>query len=710
MSISFKALGAGQEVGRSCILIRIKDMKIMFDCGVHMAYNDHRKFPDFKKILEMGRFENKENSNSHRDKSSKNDKSSKKDKYEKNKSNQKSGDDDKFSVMYANVSNSEIIDYTNNLDLVIITHFHLDHVGALPYFTEICGYNGPILTSQPTKAILPLTLEDFRKVISDYKGEKSPLSSAQITNCVSKIQTIEIGETKVIKNRIKVTPYYAGHVLGAGMYHIDVDGYTVVYTGDYNTLTDRHLSGAYIPKIYPDLFITETTYGDTVRDTKRVREREFLKKIQSVVEKGGKVLIPIFALGRAQELCILLDTHWRRTNCTIPIYFAGPMAEKANFYYKTFTNWTNNAVKNIFLTHNVFDFSFVKHGDKSVIKSNTPMVIFATPGMLHGGLSLQIFKEIAPDPNNCVIIPGYCTAGTVGNKILNGERVIEIDKQNIEVKCDVYYMSFSAHADAKGILSLVKNASPKNLVLVHGDCEVMKKFQKTVESGLNIRTYMPPNLEEIPFERIEFYYKIDITKSLYDYLSFLIKTTKKNLINSNIKQLSDYKNNKNNNLKNSSSNLINVEQEENKIGNNQTKISGLISFDKIEKSENKSELNVFVNFGYNPNRKNILLSVRNPLKKFNLNVGRIKNKICLSFKNKNLENNLDVKNLFENYIVEKNKNIFQLYKFHLEYSNLEISIIENKIVLRWENFITEEKMTIYELIKSLEMFINISNN
>ena len=203
-------------------------------------------------------------------------------------------------------------------------------------------------------------------------------------------------------------------------------------------------------------------------------------------------MIPIFALGRAQELCILLDTHWRRTNCKIPIYFAGTMAEKANFYYKIFTNWTNNAVKNIFLEHNVFDFSFVKHGDKSVMKANTPMVIFATPGMIHGGLSLQIFKEIAPEEKNCVIIPGYCTSGTVGNKILNGERVIEIDNQNIEVKCDVYYMSFSAHADAKGILSLVKNASPKNLVLVHGDVEVMKRFQK-----------MEKNLFEINIKNVD---------------------------------------------------------------------------------------------------------------------------------------------------------------------------------------------------------------
>lgn len=517
MSVSVKPLGAGQEVGRSCVIVTIKDVKVMFDCGVHMVHGDNRKFPDFRKIVTSST--------------------------EMNKSKD----------MYANLT-EEKVDYNKHLDLLIITHFHLDHCGALPYFTEVCGYTGPIITSQPTKAILPITLEDFRRIISDYKGESSIIRPEQITACMNRITTLELGEQKIINNRIKVTSYYAGHVLGAGIYQIEVDGYSVIYTGDYNTSSDRHLAGAYVPKLYPDILITETTYGDTIRDTKRVREREFLKKIQSTIDKGGKVLIPIFALGRAQELCILLDTYWRRTKCTVPIYFAGPLAEKANFYYKLFTNWTNQKIKNMFCERNVFDFTFVKHGDKSVTKSTQPMVIFATPGMLHGGLSLSIFKEVATDSKNCVIIPGYCTAGTVGNKVLSGDRFIEIDKQMIEVKCDVYYMSFSAHADAKGLLQLVRNVTPKNLVLVHGDAEVMKKFQKSVENTLFINTTMPGNHEEIFFNVYQIYYQINITSSLFQQLSFLfqnqfqlnfsnqLKSIPVQIVNHNDKKLITYKN------------------------------------------------------------------------------------------------------------------------------------------------------------------------
>ena len=470
MDIKIFPLGAGQEVGRSCIIVTINGYRIMLDCGVHMGYNDERKFPEFRRLLKKFKkfvdTEKKESNNN---------------KYNSTSNNLNNTTDNNT---YKFVDPKDVHDYSDIVDLLIISHFHLDHCGALPFFTELLGYKGPILCSQPTKAILPVTLEDFRKVMSEYKGQISILRPEQIKNCVAKIQTIEINETRIFKNDIKVTCFYAGHVLGACMFLIDINGNRVTYTGDCNTIIDRHLSGAYMPKIFPDVLMTETTYGDKVRQTKRIREREFLKKIEETLSKGGKVLIPIFALGRAQELCILIDTYWRRTNNKAPIYFIGPMAQKVNFYYKLFQNWMNPAVKSVFTQRNVFDFKFVQQSDKSLMGVEVPMVIFATPGMLHGGFSLNMFKKIAPEAKNCIIIPGYCSPGTVGNRILNGEKKIEIDGENIDVKCEVYYMSFSAHADQKGLLQLINNIAPKNLMLVHGDLEAMKKFKETCQSQI----------------------------------------------------------------------------------------------------------------------------------------------------------------------------------------------------------------------------------
>ena len=131
MEIQINPLGAGQEIGRSCIIVNIKGIKIMFDCGVHMGYTDERKYPDFKRLIS---------------------------KYKKSEDNKNK-----------NIK-TEKNDYSEVVDLLIISHFHLDHCGALPYFTEILGYKNPILCSQPTKAILPVTLEDFRKVMGEYKG------------------------------------------------------------------------------------------------------------------------------------------------------------------------------------------------------------------------------------------------------------------------------------------------------------------------------------------------------------------------------------------------------------------------------------------------------------------------------------------------------------------------------------------------------------
>lgn len=564
MSITLTTLGAGREVGRSCVIVNINGFKVMFDCGVNMIYNDSRKFPDFRMI------ENKDATVQ-----------------DKN--------------IYANIVNTTDCNFTESLDLIIISHFHLDHCGALPYFTEICKYKGPILMTQPTKAILPVTLEDFRRIISDMKGEKSLISNQDIQNMMLKIKTIELNESIIVNNKVKITTYYAGHVVGAAMYHVEYNGLSVTYTGDYNTAVDRHLNSAYLPKLNQNVLITETTYGSTIRDTKRSREREFLDKVVSVISNKGKVLIPTFAFGRAQELCILLDTHWKRNKIKIPIYFFGALSEKSNIYYKIFTNWMNERVKNSVLEKNVFEFSNITSNSQSKLSEayknlDTPMVILSTPGMLHGGMSLNIFKEICSFENNCVIIPGYCTPNTVGNKILNGEKLIEIDKKIYNVNCEIVYMSFSAHADAKGLLSLIKNSNPKNLVMVHGDEETMNIFDKSLSSLLpTMKTHMPKNFYEIHFDPELNYYRITLDYSIFDIIkNKLVKNNDQlsklsNIKNANKLKLKDKFNIKSVNIKNSIYLVIdydeiipilmnNLKLPYNKDVNAESKINYLLSF------------------------------------------------------------------------------------------------------------------------------------
>uniref|UniRef100_A0A8D1JNF4 Integrator complex subunit 11 n=1 Tax=Sus scrofa TaxID=9823 RepID=A0A8D1JNF4_PIG len=465
-------LGAGQDVGRSCILVSIGGKNVMLDCGMHMGFSDDRRFPDFSYITRHGRL-------------------------------------------------------TDFLDCVIISHFHLDHCGALPYFSEMVGYDGPIYMTQPTQAICPILLEDYRKIAVDKKGEANFFTSQMIKDCMKKAVAVHLHQTVQVDDELEIKAYYAGHVLGAAMFQIKVGSESVVYTvsgsawgtgraawpgkgrrhpshghvlcqGDYNMTPDRHLGAAWIDKCRPNLLITESTYATTIRDSKRCRERDFLKKVHETVERGGKVLIPVFALGRAQELCILLETFWERMDLKAPIYFSTGLTEKANHYYKLFIPWTNQKIRKTFVQRNMFEFKHIKAFDRAFADSPGPMVVFATPGMLHAGQSLQIFRKWAGNEKNMVIMPGYCVQGTVGHKILSGQRKLELEgRQVLEVKMQVEYMSFSAHADAKGIMQLVGQAEPENVLLVHGEAKKMEFLKQKIEQEFRLSCYMPANGETV---------------------------------------------------------------------------------------------------------------------------------------------------------------------------------------------------------------------
>nr|CAD2175132.1 unnamed protein product [Meloidogyne enterolobii] len=394
--IRITPLGAGQDVGRSCILVTIGGKNIMLDCGMHMGFTDERRFPDFSYISPG--------------------------------------------------------DLTSCLDCVIISHFHLDHCGALPYMTEMVGYSGPLYMTYPSKAIVPVLLEDFRKVVTEHRGETSNFFTSQmIKDCMKKVTAVNLHEIVHVDDQLSIQAFYAGHVLGAAMFLVKVGSESVLYTGDFNMTPDRHLEAAKVPPgLRPDILITETTYATTVRESKRVRERDFLNKVHETVQGGGKVLIPVFALGRAQELCILLDMYWERLELKVPIYFSAGLASRAT-----------------------------------------------EVGMLHGGQSLKVFKKWCSDERNAIIMPGYCTAGTVGAKVIAGAKKLEIDGKMHEINLKVEYMSFSAHADAKGIKQLIRDVEPNSVLFVHGEAQKMDILKGEVEKEFGLNVYKPANGETV---------------------------------------------------------------------------------------------------------------------------------------------------------------------------------------------------------------------
>jgi integrator complex subunit 11 len=495
--IKVVVLGAGQDVGRSCILVCFRGKRILFDCGMHLGYSDERRFPDFRYISRSGRF-------------------------------------------------------SESIDCVIVSHFHLDHCGALPHLTEVCGYDGPVYMTHPTRAIAPILLQDYRKIMGERKGIESFYSADDIVNCMRKVISVNLLETVHVDDELTITAHYAGHVLGAAMFAVAVGGVSVFYTGDFNMTADRHLGGARVPVgLRPQLVISESTYGTTLRDTKSARERQFLELVHATVRRGGRVLIPVFALGRAQELMILLEAYWERLGLQYPIYFSAGMVQRASLYYELYARWGSEHVKTALfgaghgdgdggddsgggsgggeqhgstsahegagggrdgtaagaqagrsegLRTNPFEFNRIQPFERSSAATVGPCVLFATPGMLDSGASLDAFKAWAGDARNLVVLPSYCVPGTVGHKLLSGKaHTLALDggQSALEVRCAVSLASFSAHADAKGILTMLRQLEPRNVLLVHGDKCTMQDLRARIAHELKLECYCPQNGSEV---------------------------------------------------------------------------------------------------------------------------------------------------------------------------------------------------------------------
>ncbi|QCD95388.1 integrator complex subunit 11 [Vigna unguiculata] len=310
---------------------------------------------------------------------------------------------------------------------------------------------------------------------------------------------VDLRQTVQVDEDLQIRAYYAGHVIGAAMFYAKVGDAEMVYTGDYNMTPDRHLGAAQIDRLRLDLLITESTYATTIRDSRYAREREFLKAVHKCVSSGGKVLIPTFAVGRAQELCILLEDYWERMNLKVPIYFSAGLTVQVNAYYKMLISWTSQKIKDTYSKHNAFDFKNVQKFERSMINAPGPCVLFATPGMISGGFSLEVFKQWAVSENNLVTLPGYCMAGTIGHKLMSDKRAkVDLDANTrIDVRCQVHQLAFSPHTDSKGIMDLVNFLAPKHVILVHGEKHKMASLKEKIHSEFGIQCYDPANNETI---------------------------------------------------------------------------------------------------------------------------------------------------------------------------------------------------------------------
>lgn len=350
----------------------------------------------------------------------------------------------------------------------------MDHAAGLPYFTEKTGFRGKVFMTHPTKAIYKWMLSDYVRVTAmNQTSDEALYTEAELSNSYEKISTIDYHQ-EIEFDGIRFTALNAGHVLGAAMFLIEIAGVRLLYTGDYSREEDRHLMAAETPAVKPEVLICESTYGVAMHQPRAERELRFTSLVHEVVKRGGRCLIPVFALGRAQELLLILDEYWQAHPelHPIPIYYASPMANKCMAVYQTYVNMMNEKIRKQIAISNPFIFKHVQYlkGASHALRDHGPCVVFASPGMLQNGLSRELLEAWAPHRQNGLLVPGYVVDGTMGKFVLtNPKEITSVSGVQIPLRMSVDYISFSAHVDFAQNSEFIDLLKPPHLILVHGE-------------------------------------------------------------------------------------------------------------------------------------------------------------------------------------------------------------------------------------------------
>ncbi|KZT10629.1 uncharacterized protein LAESUDRAFT_741096 [Laetiporus sulphureus 93-53] len=445
-------LGAGQEVGRSCCVIQYRGRTIVCDAGVHPAYSGIASLPFIDEL-----------------------------------------------------------DWST-VDVVLITHFHLDHAAALTYITEKTNFKdgkGKIYMTHPTKALHKFMMQDFVRMSSSTSDALfTPLDLS-----MSLASIIPVSAHQVITPcpGVTFTPYHAGHVLGACMFLIDIAGLKILYTGDYSREEDRHLVKAEVPPIRPDVLIVESTYGVQTLEGREEKELRFTNLVHSIIRRGGHVLLPTFALGRAQELLLILDEYWKKHPDlhNTPIYYASSLARKSMAVYQTYIHTMNANVRSRFAKRdNPFVFKHISNlpqtrGWERKVAEGPPCVVLASPGFMTVGPSRELLELWAPDSRNGVIVTGYSVEGTMARDIQSEpEEIMSLKGVPIPRKLSVDEISFSAHVDYSQNSEFIELVKAQHIVLVHGEQTAMGRLRAALTDRYksrdeDVKIHTPRNLETL---------------------------------------------------------------------------------------------------------------------------------------------------------------------------------------------------------------------
>ncbi len=444
-------LGGANEVGASSILLNICNKNILFDCGIRQNKNKDR-LPDFS-----------------------------------------------------------IISTFKGIDAIIVSHAHMDHIGALPIISKEYP-SAPIYMTGMTLDLAKVLLYDSLKIMNYNEGEIPIFSEDDVLNMLNRVIVVPFQKEISILDVIKLEFYMAGHIGGAACTYLKTKEGTIFYTGDFSLTNAHTINGMAIPRLRPDIVISETTYGDKLHSNREGEEMRLVKKVSEIIENHGKVLIPVFALGRSQEVILILKRAISKHQLAgVPIYVDG-MVQNINRVFENNPLYLKPSLgKKILREKNIFYDEHVQkvlddQMRKNIVESSTPCIIVASSGMLIGGRSEYYASNIVEGENNAIILTGYQDEESNGRLLLNLlneekiKRKLKLQGEVHSVKCDIDMVGLSAHADKQEIKSVLSMLKPQRIILGHGEAETIQCFAKEIATELNSSIYVPDILEVLDIE------------------------------------------------------------------------------------------------------------------------------------------------------------------------------------------------------------------
>lgn len=375
-------------------------------------------------------------------------------------------------------------------DMIFLTHAHTDHSGALPVANRHFR-NAPIFMTPGTFQLCTVLFKDAVKLMDVFaeEGETPVYDEKELARTFKNIRQADFFETIAVSDTIRACFLPAGHILGAACIYIESTSGNVLFTGDFSTIDQITVSKANV-KAAPHVVVTEATYGGKLHIDRKELVHECILKAKEIIERGGKILIPAFAVGRSQEMILLLkDAMAQKIIPEAPIFVDGMVNAVNRVYDNNPDGLPKRLQKKLSNEQSLFYNGPVQavtaRSRGYVLNKEGPAVIISSSGMLVGGPSVFYAKEILKHEKNALFISGYQDEESPGRRVLELERgqVLKLDTASVEVAAEVFRFSFSAHADANGIISFVNALDPEHVVLVHGEGEERDHLKSALSDG-----------------------------------------------------------------------------------------------------------------------------------------------------------------------------------------------------------------------------------